>query len=68
MSPKKNSSLDPIETASIDELRALQLERMRWSLTHAYTNVDHYRQSFDEAGVHPTDLHTLEDLARFPLR
>ena len=66
MSSKNNSSLDPIETASIDELRELQLERMRWSLTHAYTNVDHYRQSFDKAGVHPSDLHTLEDLARFP--
>jgi len=58
--------LEPIESASVDELRALQLERMKWSLGHAYENVEHYRQKFDQHGVHPTDLHTLEDLARFP--
>jgi phenylacetate-CoA ligase len=59
-------SLDPIERASIDELRALQLERLQWSLRHAYTNVAHYRAAFDAAGVHPGDCRTLADLARFP--
>ncbi len=59
--------LEPIETASRDELAALQLERLRWSLAHAYESVPHYRRRFDEAGVHPRDLRRLEDLARFPL-
>jgi phenylacetate-CoA ligase len=58
--------LDPIEHASRDELQALQLERLRWSLRHAYDKVAHYRQAFDEAGVHPDDLTSLADLARFP--
>ena len=58
--------LDPIETASRDELQALQLERLQWSLAHAYHNVPHYRQSFDAAGVHPSELKSLSDLARFP--
>ncbi|WP_075793352.1 phenylacetate--CoA ligase PaaK [Massilia putida] len=58
--------LDPIERASRDELQALQLERLKWSLTHAYENVAHYRRAFDEAGVHPDDLKTLADLAKFP--
>ncbi|MES2149022.1 MAG: phenylacetate--CoA ligase PaaK [Pseudomonadota bacterium] len=58
--------LEPIETASRDELQALQLERMQWSLRHAYDNVAHYRAAFDAAGVHPDDLKTLADLARFP--
>ena len=58
--------LEPIETASVDELRALQLERLRWSLAHAYDNVAHYRKKFDDAGVHPSDLRTHADLARFP--
>src|SRR5579872_3887690 len=57
---------EPIETAGIDELRALQLERLRWSLRHAYENVAHYRKAFDAAGVHPGDLKTLGDLANFP--
>ncbi len=60
------ASLDPIETASLDELRALQLERLRWSLRHAYDHVEHYRRAFDAAEVHPDDLHELADLARFP--
>ncbi|MDE2305080.1 MAG: phenylacetate--CoA ligase [Gammaproteobacteria bacterium] len=59
--------LEPIETASRDELRALQLRRLRWSLEHAYEHVAHYRRSFDAAGVHPADLRDLADLARFPL-
>jgi phenylacetate-CoA ligase len=58
--------LEPIERASTDELRALQLARMRWTLQHAYDNVPHYRNAFDARGVHPRDLHTLEDLVRFP--
>ncbi|MBD5805272.1 Phenylacetate-coenzyme A ligase [Azoarcus sp. Aa7] len=59
-------TLDPIETASRDELAALQLERLKWSLQHAYDNVAHYRSAFDAAGVHPSDLKQLSDLARFP--
>jgi phenylacetate-CoA ligase len=58
--------LDPIETASIDELRALQLQRLQWSVRHAYENVAHYRESFRAAGVHPHDLRSFDDLARFP--
>jgi phenylacetate-CoA ligase len=58
--------LEPIETASVDELRALQLERLRWSLRHAYENVPHYRASFDAAGVHPDDVRELGDLAGLP--
>ncbi len=58
--------LDPIERASRAELQALQLERLKWSLRHAYDNVPHYRRAFDEAGVHPDDLKTLADLAKFP--
>ncbi|WP_375497416.1 phenylacetate--CoA ligase PaaK [uncultured Jatrophihabitans sp.] len=58
--------LEPIERASIDELRALQLERLQWSLRHAYDNVDHYRRAFDAAGVHPDDCTDLGDLANFP--
>jgi phenylacetate-CoA ligase len=59
-------NLDPIETASLDELRALQLQRLQWSLRHAYENVAHYRESFRAAGVHPHDLRSLDDLAKFP--
>jgi len=58
--------LEPIERASVDELRALQLARLRWSLAHAYDNVPHYRKAFDAKGVHPRDLVRLEDLAKFP--
>jgi phenylacetate-CoA ligase len=52
--------------ATTEELRALQLDRLRWSLRHAYDNVRHYREVFDAAGVSPDDLHELEDLARLP--
>ncbi|MCK8670937.1 phenylacetate--CoA ligase [Rhodococcus sp. HM1] len=55
-----------IEFASRDEISALQLDRLRWSLQHAYDNVAHYRASFDAAGVHPSDLTELGDLAKFP--
>lgn len=58
--------LDPMETASVDQLRQHQLERLRWSLNHAYANVPLYRQRFAESGAHPDDLKSLEDLAKFP--
>jgi phenylacetate-CoA ligase len=60
------ADLEPIERASSDELQALQLARMQWSLQHAYDNVAHYRAAFDAKGVHPSDLKTLADLAKFP--
>ena len=62
----RHGDLEAIETASRDELAALQLERLRWSLRHAYDSVSHYRKAFDGAGVHPDDLRALDDLARFP--
>ncbi len=65
LTPRKED-LDPIEIASRDEIAALQLERLKWSLAHAYENVPFYRDSFDRAGVHPDDLKTLSDLAKFP--
>ena len=65
LSPKLGD-LDAIENASRDEIEALQLQRMRWSLNHAYENVAHYKASFDSAGVHPDDLKSLVDLSRFP--
>jgi phenylacetate-CoA ligase len=58
--------LDPIEVASRDQLATLQLERLQWSLRHAYENVEIYRHRFDEAGVHPDDCRSLPDLRRFP--
>lgn len=58
--------LDPLEIASLDSLRQHQLDRLRWSLKHAYQNVPLYRRRFEEAQVHPDDLHSLDDLARFP--
>jgi phenylacetate-CoA ligase len=58
--------LEAIETASRDELAALQLERLKWSLNHAYENSPVYRRKFDEAGVHPSQVQSLSDLARFP--
>jgi phenylacetate-CoA ligase len=61
-----SDELDPIERASADELAALQLERLQWSLRHAYDNVATYRRKFDESGVRPEDCRSLEDLARFP--
>lgn len=58
--------LDAIETASVDELRATQLERLKWSLKHTYENVSCYKLMCDKAGVHPDDLKQLEDLQKFP--
>ncbi|WP_171229370.1 phenylacetate--CoA ligase PaaK [Ruegeria sp. HKCCA4008] len=65
LSPNK-ADLDPIEIASIDEIRATQLERLKWSVRHAYENVPMYKQRFDESSVHPDDLQQLSDLAKFP--
>ncbi len=62
-----NAGRDPIEHASRDELQALQLERLKWSLKHAYDHVPHYRKAFDAAGVNPGDLKQLSDLSRFPM-
>src|SRR6201996_8218927 len=59
-------ALEPIETASTDELRSLQLQRLQWSLRHAYDNVPHYRQVFDGAGAPPDDCKALPALAKFP--
>ena len=61
-----SGDLEPIETASRDELAALQLQRLQWSLKHAYDSVAHYRNAFDRAGVAPEDCRTLADLAKFP--
>ncbi len=61
-----SASLDAIETASRDEISALQLERLKWSLRHAYDNVPHYKDKFDAAGVVPDDLSDLSDLGKFP--
>jgi phenylacetate-CoA ligase len=59
--------LEHIDIASRDELAALQLKRLQWSLRHAYENVAHYHRSFDAVGVHPDDLRALGDLVKFPL-
>ena len=61
-----NLPLDAIETASVDELRALQLKRLKATLAHAYANSPVYKAKFDAAGVHPNDCHSLGDLAKFP--
>src|ERR1700761_4035528 len=58
--------LEPIERASVNELRALQLERLQWTLRHAYDNVPHYRRLFDTAAIRPEDCKDLSDLGKFP--
>ena len=63
---QKAFPLEPIEKASIDELRSLQLKRMQQTLQHAYANSPVYRAKFDAAGVHPDDCKTLADIAKFP--
>ena len=65
LTPDK-STLEPIETASIDEIRDLQLKKLKWSLHHAYENVTAYREKFDSLSLHPDDLKTLSDLSKFP--
>ncbi|MGD0564116.1 MAG: phenylacetate--CoA ligase PaaK [Roseiarcus sp.] len=62
----KPSAIKPVDFASRDELQALQLERLKWSLRYAFDNIAHYRAKFDQAGVHPDDLTSLADLAKFP--
>jgi phenylacetate-CoA ligase len=62
----RRQDFDPIEIASRDEISALQLERLKRTLTHVYGKVAHYKQAFDKAGVHPDDLKTLDDLRKFP--
>ena len=62
----KRFELDPIEIAPVDVIRELQLHRLKWSLRHAYENVAHYRRAFDEKGLKPDDLATLDDLRHFP--
>jgi phenylacetate-CoA ligase len=64
--PPARQDLDPIEIASRDEIEALQLERLKWTLRYAYENVTHYRTAFDQAGIHPDDFGDLSDLTRFP--
>lgn len=61
-----SDAYDVVETASRDELEALQTERLRWSLAHAYNNVQFYRESFDRAEADPTEVRELADLAKFP--
>src|SRR3954463_9256590 len=58
--------LDPIETASRNEIAALQHERLARTLRHAYANIPHYKSAFDAAGVHPDEFRDLDDLSRFP--
>lgn len=65
LSPRPGD-LEPIETAPVDELRALQLDRLKWSVRHAYKKVPHYRKAFDEAGVHPDDVKSPDDIAKLP--
>jgi phenylacetate-CoA ligase len=64
--PIRPVELDAIERASRDEIAALQLARLRATLAHVYANVPHYRRAFDDKGVHPDDLKSLADLAKFP--
>jgi phenylacetate-CoA ligase len=63
---RQTAALDPIETASIDELRALQLSRLKQSLLHTYEHVAIYRNKCVAAGIHPSELKTLDDLRHFP--
>ena len=65
LTPKKHE-LEPIEIASIDEIKALQLVRLKWSVDHAYKNVAFYKKKYDEIGIHPSDLKHLEDIKLFP--
>ncbi|WP_205650371.1 hypothetical protein [Actinoplanes solisilvae] len=66
MRDRSPDGLEPIETASVDDLRSPQLRRLQQTLRHAYENVSLYRKKFDEAGVRPSDCRSLEDLSHFP--
>ncbi len=61
-----DENVEPIEHASVDELRALQLARLRWTLHQAYDNIPHYKKAFEAAGLHPDDVRDLADLAKLP--
>jgi len=63
---QKVGKLDRMETASVDELRHEQLQRLRWSVWHAYTNVPHYRNAFDAIGLKPMDINSLKDISKIP--
>lgn len=67
MSNTSSVAYEAIETASVDELRSLQLERLKATLQHSYDNVAHYRESFDNAGISPGDVASLDDLSSLPL-
>ncbi|MGE0735142.1 MAG: phenylacetate--CoA ligase PaaK [Alphaproteobacteria bacterium] len=66
IAPPTPDELEPIQRAGLDELRAVQLQRLKWSLNHIYANVAHYRAKCDEAGAHPDHVKSLDDLAKFP--
>ena len=66
LGPERHGPRERIEVASIDEIRALQLARLKTTLAHVHANVPHYRQAFEAAGVTPDDFRGLDDLARFP--
>jgi phenylacetate-CoA ligase len=57
---------EPVETASVGELRALQLDRLKATVARAAAQVGHYRKAFGDAGVTPADVGHLDDLARLP--
>ncbi len=63
----EDNSFDALETASISELRAVQLDRLKATFAHAYAHIPHYRRKFDAAGLAPRDLRSLADLSKFPL-
>jgi phenylacetate-CoA ligase len=62
----RRETFDPIETASRDEISALQLKRLKATVSQAYAGVPHYKKAFDAAGVHPDDLKSLNDMTKFP--
>jgi phenylacetate-CoA ligase len=64
--PAETSELDAAERMSRDELEALQLTRLQETVRHAYANVPHYTRRFDEVGVHPDDIRSLQDVQKLP--
>ena len=65
LTPRKEE-LESIEIASLDEIQDLQLRRLKWSVSHAYENIEFYKRRYDHIGVHPTDLKQLSDIKLFP--
>jgi len=55
-----------IETMPVKKMKELQLERLKWSVNHAYSNVPFYKKKFDKAGFHPDQLKSLDDMKRIP--